>query len=148
MLLEQLQKYNCIGRELYAMKYYCIKQPDMTDCGAACLCTISKQYGLNLAISKIREIAGTDKRETNVYGIVKAAEQLGFTAKGVKGDENEEVIVLLYIFKAILESFRNHLMLFLEQKLDIPLILGYYNHVLGFPMNFFETRKVGDIVSR
>ena len=39
-------------------------------------------------------------------------------------------------------------MLYLSQKLDIPLILGYYQHVLGLPMNFFGTRKVGEIVSR
>lgn len=69
------------------MKYYCIKQHDMTDCGAACLATISKQYGLNLSISKIREVAGTDKQGTNAYGMIKAAEQLGFSAKGVKGDQ-------------------------------------------------------------
>lgn len=67
-------------------KYYCIKQHDITDCGAACLATISKQYGLSTSITKIREIAGTDKQGTNVYGMCKAAEQLGFTAKGVKGN--------------------------------------------------------------
>ena len=69
------------------MKYYCVKQHDITDCGAACLATISKQYGLNLSISKIRETAGTDKQGTNAYGMIKAAEQLGFTAKGVKGNQ-------------------------------------------------------------
>src|SRR5690606_1653608 len=46
-----------------------------------------KQHGLKYPISKIREIAGTDKQGTNAYGLVKAAEQLGFTAKGVKGDQ-------------------------------------------------------------
>ena len=262
------------------MKYYCIKQHDITDCGAACLATVSKQYGLNLSISKIREAAGTDKQGTNAYGMIKAAEQLGFSAKGVKGDQNafftdfplpaiahvvvngsllhyvvihkitkkeiliadpgkglvkytpEEFfkiwtgvlillvptvnfqkgnenkgvlsrffsliipqkrllvniflssliitvfgilasfyfrfimddivpnslrktlvtlsvgVVALYIFKSVLEAFRTHLMLYLSQKLDIPLILGYYQHVLGLPMNFFGTRKVGEIVSR
>ena len=68
-------------------KYHCIKQQDITDCGAACLATISKQYGLKLPISKIREVAGTDKQGTNAYGVIKAAEKLGFTAKGVKGDQ-------------------------------------------------------------
>ncbi len=57
-------------------------------------------------------------------------------------------VIVLYIFKTILEAFRYHLMLYLGQKLDIPLILGYYEHVLGLPMNFFGTRKVGEIVSR
>ena len=65
--------------------YYCIKQHDITDCAAACLATVSKQYGLNLPISKIREYAGTDKQGTSVYGVIKAAEKLGFSAKGVKG---------------------------------------------------------------
>ena len=58
----------------------------MTDCGAACLATISKQNGYRIGITKIREVAGTDKQGTNVYGVIKAAEQLGFSAKGVKGD--------------------------------------------------------------
>ena len=57
------------------MKYYCIKQHDITDCGAACLATISKQYGLKLPISKIREIAGTDKQGTNAYGMVRQVRQ-------------------------------------------------------------------------
>ena len=59
----------------------------MTDCAAACLATISKQFGFMTSISKIREVAGTDKQGTNAYGVIKSAEQLGFTAKGVKGDK-------------------------------------------------------------
>ncbi len=69
------------------MKYYCIKQHDITDCGAACLATICRQNGYKIGISKIREVAGTDKQGTNAYGVIKAAEQLGFSAKGVKGDK-------------------------------------------------------------
>ena len=69
------------------MKYYCIKQHDITDCGAACLATICKQNGYRIGITKIREVAGTDKQGTNAYGVIKAAEQLGFSAKGVKGNK-------------------------------------------------------------
>ena len=68
------------------MKNYCVKQHDITDCGAACLATICKQNGYKTSISKIREIAGTDKQGTNAYGVIQAAEQLGFSAKGVKGN--------------------------------------------------------------
>ena len=39
---------------------------------------------IKIGISKIREVAGTDKQGTNAYGVIKAAEQLGFSAKGVK----------------------------------------------------------------
>ena len=56
------------------MRYYCVKQHDITDCGAACLATICKQNGYKIGITKIREIAGTDKQGTNVYGLIKAAE--------------------------------------------------------------------------
>ncbi|QNU67764.1 peptidase domain-containing ABC transporter [Ruminiclostridium herbifermentans] len=261
-------------------RYYCIKQHDITDCGAACLATISKQYGFKTSITKIREVAGTDKQGTNAYGVIKAAEVLGFTAKGVKGDKEaffsefplpciahvvvegtllhyvvihkitkkqvlvadpgkgiikyspedffkiwtgvlilmvpnatfkkgdetkglfsrffnlmlpqkrllinifftsliytmlgitasfyftfllDDIlqynlektlhvisigIILLYLFQTLLGAFRSHMVLYLSQKIDIPLILGYYQHVLGLPMNFFGTRKVGEIISR
>lgn len=273
------------------MRYYCVKQHDMTDCGAACLATISKQNGYRIGITKIREVAGTDKQGTNVYGVIKAAEQLGFSAKGVKGDreaffsefplpciahvivdgnllhyvvihkitrkqvviadpgvgivklspeaffgevheegkppkyqwsgilillvktetfqKGDETkglferflyllkpqkklllhifiaslvytilgilgafyfkvmidsilpdglrktlmtisigVILLNLFKVLLNAFRSHLLLYLSQKLDIALLLGYYRHVIELPMNFFGTRKVGEIISR
>jgi ABC-type bacteriocin/lantibiotic exporter with double-glycine peptidase domain len=57
-------------------------------------------------------------------------------------------IILLSVFKLLLNAFRSHLLLYLSQKLDISLILGYYSHVLQLPMNFFGTRKVGEIISR
>lgn len=261
-------------------KYHYILQHDMKDCGAACLATICKQYGLKMPISRIREVAGTDKQGTNAYGLVKAAGELGFTAKGVKGDQEaffEEFplpsiahvvidesllhyvvihkitkkvvivadpakglvkytpddffkiwtgvlvlmiptptfqrgdetkglftrffglllpqkrmlfgifmasilytilgilgafyfkfliddilpyslqktlhiisigVIVLTIFKVLLSAFRSHLLLYLSQKLDISLILGYYQHVLKLPMNFFGTRKTGEVISR
>lgn len=57
-------------------------------------------------------------------------------------------IVILYIFKVFLSYFRTHLILYLSRRIDIQLMLGYYRHVVGLPMNFFETRKVGEIISR
>lgn len=261
-------------------RYLCIKQHDITDCGAACLATVSRQYGLSTSITKIREVAGTDKQGTNAYGMVKAAEQLGFTAKAVKGNQEaffsefplpaiahvvvdgtllhyvvihkitkDQVVIadpakgivkktpeeffkewtgilillvpaqtfhtgkdtkniferfwglllpqkrlvldifaasliitilgilgafyfqliiddilpagiektltvlsigaiLLKLFSVILSVLRTQLLLYLSQKLDIALLLGYYNHVLKLPMSFFGTRKVGEIVSR
>lgn len=62
-----------------------IKQHDITDCGAACLASISEYYKLRLPISRIRQLAGTDQKGTNIYGLITAAEKLGFSAKGVKG---------------------------------------------------------------
>lgn len=61
-----------------------IKQRDITDCGAACLASVAAFYNLKLPVSKIRQWAGTDKKGTNAWGIIKAAEKMGMTAKGVK----------------------------------------------------------------
>lgn len=66
------------------MKYKCVKQHDDTDCAAACIVTICKQKGYNVGIAQIREIAGTDRRGTNVFGVVTALEKLGFRTKAVK----------------------------------------------------------------
>ena len=62
-----------------------IKQHDIKDCGAACLASIGNHYKVNLPIARIRQYANTDKRGTNVLGIIEAADKMGFTAKGVKG---------------------------------------------------------------
>lgn len=262
-------------------KYYCIKQHDYKDCGCACLATICKTYGLKYPISKIREVAGTDKEGTSALGVIKSAEQLGFSAKGVKANNAEDIFgeiplpaiahvvidntmlhyvvmhkisekeiivadpakgivkykpsdffniwtgvliiltptsdfkkgnevkgvftrffellkpqkglliniflssilitvfgllgsfyfkfllddivpnnlsqsltifsigfIILAIFKVVMEAFRTHLLIHLGQKLDIPLMLGYYEHVINLPMNFFGTREVGEIISR
>lgn len=274
------------------MKYICIRQYDMTDCGAACLATISKTYGLKNSIAKIRDIAGTDSDGTSALGIVKAAEKLGFSAKGLKikkevlegkvdiplpciahvvvNDRLQHYIVIhkitnnhiiiadpgkgivklskkqffgeektsdgilykwtglviivkptisirqnnegkglfgkffhiiwaekklllnivlaslistlvgmatafyysslidsvlpeklggtltvlsigtigLYLVRIILDAFRKHMNVYLGQRIDINLLLGYYKHVLQLPMKFFETRKTGEIISR
>ncbi len=63
-----------------------IKQHDITDCGAACLASISAYYKLEIPIARIRQYAGTDKKGTNVLGLIEAAQKLGFEAKGVRGD--------------------------------------------------------------
>ncbi len=273
------------------MKLYCYKQHDITDCGAACLATISRQYGLDIPISKIRSIAGTDRQGTNVTGMIRAAEKLGFSAKGVKGDaealftdfplpciahvivdnqlmhyvvihkitknkitiadpakglvtltpreflgdaQNKALgvtyrwsgvlifmvpsqnfrqgsqreslksqfwkligpqksliwyivlssfaysilgisgafyfktllndiiptlsyetlyfaaggIIGLYLFYCMIGAVRSQLLLYLSQKLDISLLLGYYSHVLRLPMEFFGSRRMGEIISR
>ncbi|KZS39858.1 peptidase C39 [Aquimarina aggregata] len=63
-----------------------IKQHDITDCGAACLASISAHYKLQLPIARIRQFASTDKKGTNVLGLIEAADKLGFEAKGVRGE--------------------------------------------------------------
>ena len=63
-----------------------IKQHDYKDCGAACLASISAHYGRLVPIARVRQIAHTDTRGTNVLGMIQGLNELGFNAKGVKGD--------------------------------------------------------------
>jgi ABC-type bacteriocin/lantibiotic exporter with double-glycine peptidase domain len=63
-----------------------IRQHDIMDCGAACLASVSAFYKLDMPIALIRQYASTDTKGTNVLGLLEAAEKLGFSAKGVKGD--------------------------------------------------------------
>lgn len=63
-----------------------IKQRDITDCGAACLASVAAFYKLELPVAKIRQMASTDQKGTNVLGLIEAATKMGFSAKGVRGE--------------------------------------------------------------
>lgn len=61
-----------------------IKQHDFSDCGAACLASISEHYKLSLPIARIRQYANTNQKGTTLLGLREAATKLDFIAKGVK----------------------------------------------------------------
>ena len=61
-----------------------IRQHDITDCGVACLASVAEYWGLKYTISKLRQLASTDKDGTNLLGLIEAAEKIGFIAKGVR----------------------------------------------------------------
>ena len=49
-----------------------IKQHDITDCGAACLASIASFYRLQIPLARIRQYAGTDRKGTNIFGLLEA----------------------------------------------------------------------------
>ncbi|PNZ71600.1 peptide cleavage/export ABC transporter [Macrococcoides caseolyticum] len=57
-------------------------------------------------------------------------------------------VLLMYFVQSLITYFRAHLILFFSLKIDIKIMLDYYNHILKLPMDFFETRKSGEILSR
>ena len=86
-----------------------IKQRDITDCGAACLASVAAHHKLHLPVSRIRQWAGTDKKGTNVLGLIEAAEKLGFQAKGAKGTiESLTKIPLPAIAHVVLKNGLHH----------------------------------------
>ena len=53
-----------------------VKQRDITDCGAACLASVAAFYGVRLPVSRIRQFANTDKKGTNILGMIEAAAKI------------------------------------------------------------------------
>ncbi|MEI4618484.1 peptidase domain-containing ABC transporter, partial [Bacillus cereus] len=56
--------------------------------------------------------------------------------------------LLVVVFQVTLSTIRQHILLYLSQKIDIQLLLGFFRHTYKLPMKFFSTRKVGDILTR
>lgn len=54
----------------------------------------------------------------------------------------------LYFFQACVEALRGCLLARLSKKVDIPLMLGYYNHLTDLPAREFDSRKTGEFMSR
>lgn len=264
------------------MKYKHVKQHDATDCAAACLAMICLYYKKETTITRLRDLMGTDLKGTNLIGVSKCAEKLGFENVSVRvdndgfkskftlpcianvitkegfshfvviykigkknviiGDPGTEriekqdindflkrftgtllilvpttefktgkigcestylrfvrllipqkklfifailaslmmtifgiisslfnkiimdevlpngldklLVSSLIIFSVIgvtqifIEFLRSWIMLYLSQRIDIPLMLGYFKHIYSLPMKFFATRKTGDIITR
>lgn len=57
-------------------------------------------------------------------------------------------MIVILIFQIFIGSMKSILVLQTGQKMDKHLILGYYKHLLKLPQRFFDTMKVGEIISR
>ena len=62
------------------MRYTYVRQHDTTDCAAACLAMVCLHYKKEVTITRLRDMMGTDLKGTNLVGLQKAANELGFTA--------------------------------------------------------------------
>lgn len=63
-------------------KYAWIRQQSSEDCAAASLAIVLKHYDKNIQINRVREAIGTQMSGTNLLGLKRGAECLGFIAKG------------------------------------------------------------------
>lgn len=55
---------------------------------------------------------------------------------------------VLFIVKNITGFIRNHLVIYLNQKLDISIILSAFSKVVLLPYNFYVNKRVSEILSR
>jgi len=57
-----------------------VKQHDATDCAAACLAMVCLHYKKETTITQLRDMMGTDLKGTNLVGLSKCADELGFVS--------------------------------------------------------------------
>lgn len=68
------------------MRYTFVKQHDATDCAAACMAMVCLHYKKETTITRLRDMMGTDLKGTNLIGLSKCAEELGFMSQAVRVD--------------------------------------------------------------
>lgn len=75
-------------------------QLDQSDCGVACLLSVIKFYNGNHSLEKLRELSGTTTQGTTMLGLYQVANELGFTAEGIRGEmqalKNHDEPVILH----------------------------------------------------
>ena len=65
------------------------KQHDVTDCGACCLGFVAARAGKVLPLSRLRQLAGTNRQGTTALGLVDGACAIGLAARAVKGTADQ-----------------------------------------------------------
>lgn len=57
-------------------------------------------------------------------------------------------MIVLLVFQCLIGYFKSLFALQVGQHIDARLILGYYKHLLKLPQRFFDSMRVGEIISR
>ena len=58
------------------------------------------------------------------------------------------VFLGISLTSTIVSFVRQWILIHLSMKIDIPLMLGYFEHIYKLPMKFFASRRTGDITTR
>ncbi len=57
-------------------------------------------------------------------------------------------LLLFSVWRSLLGATRQYLLDYLSNRIDLTLISGFISHTLSLPIKFFESRQVGDILTR
>ena len=87
-----------------------VLQNDQSDCGVACLLSLTNYYDGTNTLEKLRELSGTTKQGTTLLGLYQAANQIGFDAEGNEADiksliEHGEPVILHVLMNQRLQHF-------------------------------------------
>lgn len=86
------------------------RQFDQTDCGIACLLSITRYHGGNASRERLREQSGTSIQGTSLLGLFQTAQALGFQAEGLEaeGVHNLSEVTEPAILHVVLEERLQH----------------------------------------
>ncbi len=73
--------------------------------------------------------------------VVVQRSQLTLTAVGIG-------LLIFSLFRVAMTGLRQYLLDHTANRIDLALIVGFIRHTLRLPLSFFESRYVGDIISR
>ena len=57
-------------------------------------------------------------------------------------------LLFFSLFRVIMNGLRQYLLYQTANRVDLALLVGFISHIFRLPLNFFESRYVGDITSR
>lgn len=90
-----------------------ILQKSQSDCGVACLASISKYYNKDVNLEKLRELSGTNKKGTTLLGLYDAAEKIGFISNAYEANIEDLIkIKNPCILHVVLDNKFNHYVVF------------------------------------
>ena len=98
-------------------KYPFVKQSGIKDCAAASLLMIIKYYKGYINIESLSDMLETNRNGTTAYNIIKVANEIGFSSKGVKTNLNElnnSNIILPTIAHVIIDNKYKHYIVIYE----------------------------------
>lgn len=102
-------------------KYPCIMQRDSSDCVAATIATVLQTYKMDMSITKIREVIGTNAYGTSVDGMVECLENLHFKVKAIHTEMSQLTSDITYpcIAQTKTEEGLNHFVVIHNLKDDV-----------------------------
>ncbi|ERJ61396.1 peptidase domain-containing ABC transporter [Sphingobacterium paucimobilis] len=125
-----------------------VKQQDIKDCGAACLSSVAAYYGLNLPIAKIRQLCHTDTRGTNILGMTQGLNDMGFNAKGVRGNMDALVQIPLPAIAhvVVMEQLHHFVVIYKIDKNQVEVMDPAYGKIEKYSMADFQKIWTGVLI--
>nr|WP_228077313.1 peptidase domain-containing ABC transporter [Staphylococcus warneri] len=103
-----------------SVKIKFLEQPDEKDCGPTCLAMLSKYWGKNVSIAKIREYTKTDLYGTNVLGMIQGGKKIGLDIEGFKAESFDDLykISTPFIIHVVKDNQLEHFVIIEKIKKD------------------------------